>query len=281
MTRLLPAVAVMLLLGCSTAPPPPRPVAEETALRWSQRGTEAYRRGEWREARMAFEAAWRGYASLDRADSAAGELLNISAVHFRAGEHDAMRRVLDRILDAGAAVSPSLRAEAGYRYALLEFETGSAGRAAQWLDRSLALCGDAACAVAGPVANLRARLALAERNLEQAGAEALRGLELNRRRGNLVEQANSHRVRAEIALARGAGAPAESEYLRALELDRVAGDPAKILLDLLGLAHSLAAQGQAEAARDYARRARDVAQGVGDAGAVQQAEAYLGGSGSR
>jgi tetratricopeptide (TPR) repeat protein len=281
MMRLLPAMTVMLLLGCSTPPPPPRPVAEEAALRWSQRGAQAYRRGEWREALAAFEEAWRGYASLDRADNAAGELLNISAVHFRAGEHAAMRRALDRIFDAGAAVSPPLRAEAGYRYALLEFETGASAQAAHWLDRSLALCGELACSVAGPVANLRARIALAEQDLDQAEAQAQRAIELNGRAGNIIEQANAHRVRGEIALARGAGAQAETEYARALELDRVAGDPAKILRDLLGLAHSLSAQGQAEAAREYARRARDVAHSVGDAGATQQAEAYLGRSGSR
>jgi tetratricopeptide (TPR) repeat protein len=282
MIRLAPVLAGLLVLGgCASSPPAPRPPAEESALRWNQRGEEAFRRREWAEALAAFERAQRAYASLDRTEEAAGELLNIATVNFQISDFDAARRALDQVWSAGSAVTARLRADAAYRRALVEYDAGVRSAVAAWLARSFELCPDSACSVAGAVANLRARMALADGKLDDAAREAGRALELNRRHAQRIEQANSHRLLAEIALMRADAAQAELQFTQALALDRAAGESRKIARDLLGLARSLMAQGRREAGAEHARRARDVASSSDDEEAVQQAERILGQTGSR
>jgi hypothetical protein len=76
---------------------------------------------------------------------------------------------------------------------------------------------------------------------------------------DIREEANSLRILGEIAGERGQGAEARAALLAALELDRKSAIPERIALDLLALSRLELALGERKAARDYARRAADVA----------------------
>jgi tetratricopeptide (TPR) repeat protein len=241
----------------------------------SQRGEDAYRRGNLHEALAAYEEARRHYASIDDAKGLATQLLNLGTVHYAIGERDAARRLFEQVLLLGTQVSAATRADAAYRVALIDFDSGNLSSISEWLDRSLALCADAACDAPGRVHNLRARLALARGEVAVAEAEAKRALEYNRRRDARAEQANSLWLLGELAMARGDHVQAEQQYAQALELDRALAEPHKVVRDLLGLAQSLLAQGRRDAAMDYARRARSAAQSSGDVRAVAEADKFL------
>ncbi len=276
MTRLLYiALAATLLAACSSAPTP-RPATEEGAIQWSQRGEDAYRRGDLNGALAAYEQAFKLYASVEHNEGSASQLLNIATVYYRLGDRARASQTLDQILTARGVATPArFKAEAAYRRAYFDFESGDMAGANSWLGRAQEYCVEAACDVGGRLSNLKAQLALARDDIASAELEARRGAELNRRGADAVEEANSLRLLAEIAVRRGQHAAALAFYEQALTLDKNAAEPRKIVLDLLGASRSLAAQGKSAAAGDYAERARRVAESVGDEQGQQQAAALL------
>jgi tetratricopeptide (TPR) repeat protein len=274
MTRIItPIVAAVLLAACSSAPAPPRPVVEESAMRSNQRGQDAYRRGELHEALAAHEEALRLYVSIEQPEGIAVEALNVATVQQRLGDNAATAQTLERLLGMGGiAIASHHRAEAAYRRAYLEFESSNAAGAAAWVERAQASCGQAKCDATGRLHNLSARLALARAELAAAETEARRGLEFNRARDDRIEQANSLRLLADVAMARQAFAQALAYYEQALALDKAVAESRKIALDLLGAGRA-AAHGDRRLALEYADRAQRVADAIGDAILRQQAQA--------
>lgn len=266
---------VLLLTACSSSPPPVLPPAEDTAARWDQRGQEAFRAGSAQEALVAYRESLRLYTSVENAEGAATELLNIATVHYQIGERDRAAEALSELLTTRATATPvRLKADAAYRLALLDFDAGNNDRAAESLDRAQALC-ESKCDIDGRLNNLRARLLLARGKLAEAETTARRGLDINRRRSDVAEEANSLRILAEIAARDRRNAQSLSFYEQALTLDKAAAEPRKIMLDLLGAGRSLAAQGKSNDATLYAERALRVAESIGDEQAQLQAKALL------
>src|SRR5207247_2586791 len=163
-------------------------------------------------------------------------------------------------LALGGRVPAWTRAQAEYRIAVVDFDRGEFASVGAALDRALAFCADAGCDIAGRASNLRARLALARGDMAAAETEGRRALDLNRRRDERGEQANSMWLVGELAMSRREFTQAEPHYAQALTLDRALAEPQKIVRDLLGLARCVLAQGRREAAADFARRARSAAQ---------------------
>jgi tetratricopeptide (TPR) repeat protein len=265
-------IAAIVLSGCVSPLPAPRPATEEAAITWDRRGQDAFRRGEWREALAAHEQALRLYASVENADGVGVELLNVATAQLRLGDRAAARATLERLFDdSGLAIPQRYRADAAYRRAFLEFEAGDNVSADRWIDRATALC--APCDVAGRLSNLKARVALSRDALGAAEAEARRGLDLNR--SDAAERANSLRLLAQTHARRREAPQSYVLFEQALALDKDLGDSYKIGLDLMGMGDSLLAQGRKEEAAVVYRRATDVARNGGDAVLARQAEEGL------
>lgn len=271
MSRVIRGVFVASLLAACGSAPPVRPATEESAIQWNQRGQEAYRHGDLKPALAAYEEALRLYSSIEQGAGMGVALLNVAIVHHRLGDRAAAANALDRIFAAGGVAIPErYRAEAAYLRAHLDFEVGDIARARNWIERAQTLCTEANCDVLGRLPNLKARMALARDDVSTAEAEARRGLDVNRRRGDAVEEANSLRLLADAVARRGQYPQAFAFYEQALTLDKNAGEPRKIVLDLIGAGRSLAAQGRTSEAGEYAERARRVAESIGDAQGLQE-----------
>jgi len=192
------------------------------------------------------------------------------------GQRALALQALDQLLTARSATTPeALKAEAAYRRAVFDFDAGDSANAAQWLERAQGLCPAGNCELAGRMLNLKARMVLARKQLDAAENDAKRALELNRRRNDPIEEANSLRILADIAAHRGQHAQAVTAYEQALALDKQAAAPGKIALDLLGAGRSLAAAGKTKEAAEYAERALRVAESIGDERGQQEAKALL------
>ncbi len=272
MNRVICGVFVATLLAACGSAPPVRPATEEAAIQWNQRGQEAYRHGEMQQALAAYEEALRLYSSVEQGEGIGIALLNVSTVYRRLGDRAAAVKALDRILAGGGIAIPThYRAEAAYRRAHLDFEAGDIAGTSAWIERAQALCTETICDAVGRLPNLKARVALARDDISAAEAEARRGLDVNRRRGDALEEANSLRLLADAAVRRGQHPQAVAFYEQALALDKGAAEPGKIVLDLLGTSRSLAAQGKVTEAADYAERARRVAESIDDSQGEKEA----------
>ncbi len=276
MNRVILSLVFALLLSACGSAPAPRSATDEAAIQWDRRGQEAYRRGEYQEALAAYEEALRRYASVEHAEGTGIELLNVAMVESRLGNRERALQVLDQVLASRDAAMPArFKAEAAYRRAHMDIEAGNAVGASSWLERAQGFCGDASCEVAGRLQNMQARLALLRGDITGAEAAARRGLDINHRRGDALEEANSLRLLADGASRRAQYPQALTFYEQALALDKSAAEPTKITLDLLGASRSLAAQGKTDAAVEYAERARRVADSVNDDRGREQAQALL------
>ena len=111
---------------------------------------------------------------------------------------------------------------------------------------------------------LNVRAAIAARNGDGASAEAAarEALAAAVRAADAREQASAWRTLAEVAGAGGRGDEARKAWTAALDIDLRIEAPERIALDLLGLARLELMLGDRAAARGYARRAEEVAEGA-------------------
>ncbi len=270
MKRVIYGLIVLWLTACSSAPPP-RPPLEDNALQWTQRGQDAFRRGEWQEALDAYQEGLRIYASIEQGDGIGVELLNIATVQYAMGDIVAMDKTLDRVLN-NVGVPAVHRAEAAYRRAYAKLNAADADGAAAWLEQALQRCAPIDCAALGAMYNLRARLALLRGDTVVADTDARRAAEANRRHGDQIEEANSQRLLADAALRSANGAQALALYEQTLTLDKATAQTRKIVLDLLGAARAAAMLGRTDVVA-YLERARSVAESIDDAVLAQQVDA--------
>ena len=271
MSRVIRVMLIATWLAACGSAPAPRPATEEAAIQWNQRGQEAYSHGDLPAALAAYQEALRLYVSIEHGERIGAELLNIATIQYRLGDRAAAVKILDRILaEGGVAIPAYYRAEAAYRHARLDFEAGDMAGSGTWMERAQVWCVETNCDAMGRLTNLKARLALARDDVSAAEADARRALEINRRRGDALEEANSLRVLADAAVRRGQHPQAFALYEQALALDKNAAEPRKIVLDLIGAGRSLAAQGRTAEAAEYAERARRVAESVGDEQGLQE-----------
>jgi tetratricopeptide (TPR) repeat protein len=175
--------------------------------------------------------------------------------------------------------SGAQRAEAAYRKAYFFFEDGQRTQASEWLEQARVLCGAKECAADGMAGNLRARIALERSDAHAALGHARAALAVNQKFEDRAEQGNSLRLMGDAALTLGASVAAEQSYSEALALDKALGLPSKIVLDLIGVGHSLRAQGRHTDAAEYFRRAQSAAVGAGDEAAVERTGKLLNSTG--
>jgi len=252
-------MAALATLSCSS--PAPQTAAEqsrEEAMLVQQRAHGALARGDVRGAQNQFlDVLDRGRAVEDQ-DTVAIGLLNIAAVLHRSGELAASRARLIELLEHQPPFAPEFAGRAEARLALIELQSKRLEESARHAQNAEAHCG-ASCPWRLALGNIQAGIALRSGDLASAEVRALATRTAAASANDIREEANSLRILGEIAGERGQGAEARAALLAALELDRKSAIPERIALDLLALSRLELALGERKAARDYARRAADVA----------------------
>ena len=264
--------AVLTLLACG-GNPPVLTEQQETAVRFNQRGEDAFRRGDHAQALQEYQGALAIHRSVENVMGIGTELLNLSVVHRRLGDKPAAQAALDQILtDKSLAFSADQKAEAAYRKASFFLDDGNQTEAQSWANKALEYCHG--CGAEGRLYNLLARMALAT-HPQDAMNLARRALVLNRSTGDKNEEANSQRLIADAAFQLGDFKTAQQSYDDALRLDKDTGAATKIALDLMGLGRSVARQGRKAEAVEYFQRAYSVSEGTGDTKALEEAAAEM------
>jgi len=183
------SLALVLLAACASAPAP----RESESLSLNRQGGEAYARGDFKAARIAFSRAAQIHADRKNAEGLAFNALSLARVEQAAGNSEAAQQALDLVLASEAA--PGLRAEAAGRKALLHLSAGELKDAGDWQARAQALCGG--CSAQAAILNIGARIELAAGNGAAARQLAERVLKLPPSDDTRTEQANARRILAE------------------------------------------------------------------------------------
>ena len=280
MTRVLLALALVAVAGCSQSPKAQTSAARQAAAIEANRKGESYvRHGELESAARSYAEALRLSQSLEDSEGIAANAINLSIVRQRQGRFADARGALSAISERrNLKFSPLRQAEAALRHALLELDERRFEGAAEWVAKASGHCGER-CPLSGAIHNVRAQLALHDGRLDAAAASARAALDVSRTAGDRAELANALRILGVTALRQGDAAGARTQLEQALALDREIGAPRKIAFDLLALGRAAALGGDREAARAYYGRALAVSEADRDAVAAAEARSLLEASG--
>ena len=278
--RLLVALALVAVAGCSQSPKATTSAARQAAAIEANRKGENYvRHGELESAARSYAEALRLSQSLEDAEGIAANAINLSIVRQRQGRFADARGALSAISDRRNLKFSALRqTEAALRHALLDLDERRFAGAEEWVAKANGHCAER-CALTGAIHNVRAQLALQAGNLDAAAASARAAHDASRGAGDRAELANAHRILGVTALRHGDAVAARTQLEQALTLDREIGAPRKIAFDLLALGRAAALGGDREAARAYYGRALAVSEADRDAVAAAEARSLLEASG--
>ncbi len=273
--RAVATAAALASLSCSA--PAPQTAAErrqeQTALA-QQRAASALARDDQQRARVQLQAALDYGRAVENEQATAVGLLNLAAVLHRAGDLAGARTRLLELLEHQPPLAAEYQGRAEARMALIALQSRSLDEAARRAQRAEGLCANE-CAWRLALGNIQAGIALRGGDLAGAEARALATKDAAVAAKALREEANAWRLLGEIAGEGGRGADARAALLAALDLDRKAEVPERIALDLLALSRLELALGERKAARDYARRAADVAEAARLAALLAAAQSLL------
>jgi tetratricopeptide (TPR) repeat protein len=261
--------------GCAgQAPQSETDYRRDQVLRSHQRGADAVVRGEYGRALYYYENALDQARSLEDADAVAVNLLNIAAVLHRSGEFAAARARLLQLIEHVPPLPEAYVGRAEGRLALIELQSGRPAEAAQRAARAEQHCAGADCTWRPALLNVQASILLQEGNIPAAESRAKEALTVARGKDER-EEASAWRNLAAATTRAGRLNESRKYWLAALEIDRRIGAPERTVLDLLGLARLELDAGDRAAARAYARRAAEMADGARLAAPATAARALL------
>lgn len=254
------AALVFALFACTTRPAiSPTATLAQTS---SQRGAQAFARGDLAGAERDYNTALRIHESLGDNAGRAAALLSLSRIAAQAGRHEEALLVVEQLLadqPSLMALTPATQITAYGRAAALHLAKTNTQQADQYLAQADALC-LSVCADAGVLTVLRARSALVRQQPANALALANEALGLpalaavsppNRQPQASAERANALRIKAQALAALGQTQNASSAATEALELDQALGLADRVLPDLLLLAQLHKTLGANELAQHY------------------------------
>lgn len=241
---------LMLLAACGSVEEL-RSARLEQATDFNQRGQRAFQRGEYQAAATLYEQALQIDVAIENENGIAINTLNLARVNQVLGKTELAQRLLDRLLeDKALHYAPGHLAEAAVQKALLRLHESDTAGAAQWADQAVAYCA-ADCSLSGVIDNVRAGIALREKDADKAMQLSERAASANS--GVPLEYANSLRLMASARLMRNEPDAALRLSEEALLIDKSLGLPEKIRQDLL-----LSAQAHDRSGRtDLAAQCRD------------------------
>jgi tetratricopeptide (TPR) repeat protein len=272
---LLLAVAALGVAGCGSAPPAPSRI-ERDAVAMNERAARAFRSANYDQARSLYTEALRLDESIDNADGAAVNLLNLARVEQAAGRADAAHALLDRVLAEGTRYPASSRAEAAARKAQLALAGRDLPATQSWVETGLAHCGSG-CPAAATLYNLAALAALERSAPASATEQAQKALAIAKDEGGRSERANALRILGRARLAQGDAAGARQHLSEALGIDQALGLPERIFSDLVLLGDASLHEQRRDEAKTFYERALSVGSAHRDEGAQRIARGRLSG----
>lgn len=240
------------LAACGGAPPARPPVAVERANSADREARRALRDGDLAVARNLFEQSLRLQQSLDNLPGVATAAINLAVVYHDMKNDDMALRLLNTIMaDTLTPYPAELRSAAAFRKAVILVDAGYKD-ASPAVDSAAQLC-TRSCEFTAGIHNLRARIALAQKEYALAASFAKQAADAA---GDGKEElANARRYSARAQAFLGQPNLALEHYLAALELDKQLGVGGRIAEDLDGASNALAQLGRKDEATAYARRA--------------------------
>src|SRR5262245_2612399 len=267
--------AALALVGCAgPAPQSEGDYRRDQVLRAHQRGSDAVVRGEYGRALQHYESALDQARSVEDGDAVAINLLNMAALLHRSGEFAAARARLMQVIDHVPPLPGPYIGRAEARLALIDLQSGRPTEAAQRAARAEQHCGGADCTWRPALLNVQASILLQEGDSAAAESRARDALAIARGKDER-EEANAWRILAAVSARTGRQDESRKHWLAALDIDRRIGAPERTVLDLLGLARLELDAGDRAAARAYARRAAEIAEGARLAAPATAARAIL------
>ena len=230
--------ALLMLAGCAAGtkgvgePPHLMKRADRAAFA----GVEAYAGGDYTDALASFNEALGIDRSLDDRSAETMDLINIGRVLIVLGDYDGAVAALNEAVRVATAADDEVGlVSALATLAKAAYITGDRSAALKHLERSF-LIGGVKGAETGAILNLQGLIYMDAESISEAKKIFHSALDLNKRRSDDLETANSYRGLAKLSLAEDDPASALYHYMAAYELDRVLGDPARIAFDLNSMA---------------------------------------------
>ena len=219
--------------------------------------------GDLNRARELFTQALWMQQSLDNTAGLALDIINLATISHKQGNDKEALLQLDRILMESTSIyPPELRAAAAFRKAVILTGEGDKIKVIE-VESALQLAENICsnpCGYASGIANLRARIALQNKNYTTA--LQLTQITLDSTVAEKEEVANAHRISASAEIALGRHEVALAHYTAALTLDKELGISTRIALDLRGISFALERLGQKSEAEAYLHRSAEVTEAV-------------------
>ncbi|HKA42885.1 MAG TPA: hypothetical protein VKF40_12930 [Burkholderiales bacterium] len=272
----LAAVALLVLAGCAgSGPQSEAEYHHDQQARTHQRGTDAVLRGEYARAFSYYESAYNQARAVEDSEAMGVNLLNMAALLHRSGEFAAARGRLLEVIGHDPPLAGAFVGRAEARLALIELQSRRPAEAAQRAASAEQHCTGAECTWRPSLLNVQAAIFLQENDVAAAESRAREALAAAVRGKDEREEAGARRTLAAVAARAGLQEESRSNWLAALRIDRRIEAPERIVLDLLGLARLELDSGNRDAARTYARRAMEIAEGARLAAPAVAARALL------
>lgn len=242
--------ALLLVTACAQTPRQKPPVPQQVAERHNLLGLAAESRQKYAAAETEFMEAYRGYRAIEQYHGMVTVLVNSSRLYRRMGNLAATDRVLAEAV-ALLSQTPALEAEVSFEMTKLALARGDNAAAVTWASRAVRT---AAEPDRGRMLNLQALVYLQQTEHAKARDAALAALKSSRGGDDRREEANALRLLGALAYASERYRESQEWYEAALPLDKALALSLRISDDLRGIARSLAAAGELEAAARYYQR---------------------------
>ena len=266
--RQLPFLHLHLVFACCLTACTQVPLmspAVTAAQASSQRGAQAFSKGDLAVSQREYTNALHVYESLGDSAGRASSLLSLARIYAQTGRSDDALAAVQEVLNDPVPAGTATLITAHGRAAALLLAKGDTKNANMQLTRAVALCGSG-CGETGALMVLRARSALLQQQPAVAlklASDALGLLAAStppvRQAQASAERANALRVQAQAYAALEQHAAAAEPAKAALELDRALGLADRVQLDLDLLAQTYSALGVPTLSQQYltlAERAR-------------------------
>ncbi len=275
---------ISVVSGCGGAGGGPKPRAKLESVAFNEKGSDAFRKGDMKKALHFHKEALRYNLSMDNVRGAAIELLNISIVLKRMKRYEQAAKRLNEAFalaeaeeKMGVSRYPNkdmnkILAKAAMVMSLIHIRKERLAMAEKWSQRAQDLCRAGGCQFEGRIRNVLGRVAYKQGNIVTARKEANTALELNTKRQDQVEIANSLRMLGDTASDLDT---AMRFYIKALAIDRDYGDGMKISTDLVSIGRIFADKGDMEQASLFYQRGLMVSKAAGDLEAAKRIETTL------
>lgn len=213
--------------------------------------------------------------SKENIEGAAFNLINMASVYYKLGENESANKSLDEIFGElrFRHNHSALLADAAIIKTLINIRSNNLPAASEWLGKASSFPQNKESNTQGRVYNLKARLAILNKDFKFAVELGKKGIAHNRQIDDAPELANSLRFTAKGHVMLGEYGAAKSLCDQAIAIDKQLGASGKIVADLFTFGDIFFKQNKFEEAMSYYLRSKSVAENSGDYENAKHADA--------